>query len=314
MVRTLQALLGATLIAAATANMPVRTAVAGDQRPTDLQVSRIVEVRATLTVRNVTENEVRNLVLVVPPAVLDQTGTQRLVSVAYTTAPAALRNTEDGAEATYTVATIAPGDLLTFEQVYTVALGPDPTADTQVDPGRYLAAEVGIEAGHRQVKEAAQAATQGLRSATDRARAIAQYVVDHTAYDLSSPSRNQGALAALQSGTGVCSEYASLFVAMARASGVPSRLVYGWAKAGGLEAGLDAQTRHVWAEYYEPDQGWIAVDPTFAEAQTDPLAFDPASHLAQGWSPSTISASFGGRGLVTVVASHTLTSVTTAKR
>lgn len=59
---------------------------------------------------------------------------------------------------------------------------------------------------------------------------------------------------------GKCADISSLFVALARASGVPAREVFG------LRLGTKAEEdmtkgHHCWAEFYLPGQGWIPVDP-----------------------------------------------------
>ena len=63
-----------------------------------------------------------------------------------------------------------------------------------------------------------------------------------------------GALFALEQGYGECGDYAALFVALCRTTGIPARPVIGsWAPTGDY---------HVWAEFYLEGIGWIPVDPT----------------------------------------------------
>ncbi len=321
MMRHIRNLISTTLIAVALVAMPGVAAAAGEQTITNAVTSvatvagRLVEVRTSVTVRNVTKDEANNLTIVVPPTVLDQLGTQKVLAVKFTTEPTSTRETPAGIEATYKFGSVPAGAVLTFEQVYTVELaqGAEVITEEQID-ARYLQPEAGIESDNAEIKARARALTLNKKTTTAKVEAIATFVVDRLSYDLASTSRNKGALAGYENGTGVCSEYASLFVAMARASGIPARLVYGWARDTGLEGALNAQVRHVWAEYYDAEKGWVAIDPTFAEAQSDVLAFDAANHIAQDWSNSTLSASFGGRGILSVVAAQTLTPVTTAQR
>jgi hypothetical protein len=66
-----------------------------------------------------------------------------------------------------------------------------------------------------------------------------------------------GALFALKNGYGECGDYAALFVALCRASGIPARPVVGrWAMP-------ENGSYHVWAEFYLQDVGWVPVDPSF---------------------------------------------------
>lgn len=59
--------------------------------------------------------------------------------------------------------------------------------------------------------------------------------------------------------TGVCDEFAHLFIAMARAADIPARVVSGFVLVG------DRWIPHSWAEAYVEPYGWIEVDPTFDE-------------------------------------------------
>ncbi len=65
------------------------------------------------------------------------------------------------------------------------------------------------------------------------------------------------ALAVLREGTGTCSEYASLFVALMRSRGIPARYVVGLLYA----PENDEDFFHAWAECYLPGHGWLGVDP-----------------------------------------------------
>ena len=52
--------------------------------------------------------------------------------------------------------------------------------------------------------------------------------------------------------TGICYDYASLFAAMARAQGIPTKLIVGYASPDNLY--------HAWNEVYVPSAGWITVE------------------------------------------------------
>jgi len=68
-----------------------------------------------------------------------------------------------------------------------------------------------------------------------------------------------GAKALLTNGEGECGDFASLFIALSRAKGIPARSVAGYWAITGLEQ------RHVWAEFYIEGIGWIPVDPTIGQ-------------------------------------------------
>jgi transglutaminase-like putative cysteine protease len=65
---------------------------------------------------------------------------------------------------------------------------------------------------------------------------------------------------------GFCGHYASAFVTLMRAAGIPARVVTGylggeWNRFGGYLTVRQAEA-HAWAEVWLPDRGWTRVDPT----------------------------------------------------
>lgn len=64
----------------------------------------------------------------------------------------------------------------------------------------------------------------------------------------------------------VCMEFTDLFIAIARAAGIPAREINGYAYTNDTRlrpASLSQDTLHAWPEYYDTERGWIAVDPTW---------------------------------------------------
>jgi transglutaminase-like putative cysteine protease len=59
---------------------------------------------------------------------------------------------------------------------------------------------------------------------------------------------------------GVCQDFAHLFIAAARAMGIPCRYVSGYVYAGRGEPVVG--TSHAWAEAWVPQAGWSSYDPT----------------------------------------------------
>jgi hypothetical protein len=87
-------------------------------------------------------------------------------------------------------------------------------------------------------------------------RRIFHYVNDHIEYE-----RVGGwdtAPNVLRRGTGSCSEYSFVFMAMARAAGIPTRFCAGVVERGD-EASMD-DVFHRWTEVYLPNYGWVPVD------------------------------------------------------
>jgi transglutaminase-like putative cysteine protease len=60
--------------------------------------------------------------------------------------------------------------------------------------------------------------------------------------------------------TGVCQDFAHLFIAVARGMGVPTRYVSGYVHSGGDLPTIGAS--HAWAEAWLPGRGWIGYDAT----------------------------------------------------
>lgn len=70
------------------------------------------------------------------------------------------------------------------------------------------------------------------------------------------------AAAALERGRGVCQDHAHVFIAAARALGIPARYVSGYLWSGDDTAAHDAS--HAWAEAYVDGVGWMGFDPANA--------------------------------------------------
>jgi transglutaminase-like putative cysteine protease len=60
--------------------------------------------------------------------------------------------------------------------------------------------------------------------------------------------------------SGVCQDFAHLFIAVARAMGVPARYVSGYVYSGSGATSVGAS--HAWAEAWVPGRGWLGYDAT----------------------------------------------------
>lgn len=101
--------------------------------------------------------------------------------------------------------------------------------------------------------------------------AIYAYVVQHLHYDFSRVSDNQERLGASKvldkPSSAVCLEFSDLFVALARAAGIPAREINGYAYTQNTKErplSLVKDILHAWPEYYDAEkQQWVMVDPTW---------------------------------------------------
>ncbi len=78
-------------------------------------------------------------------------------------------------------------------------------------------------------------------------------------------NQRQGALRTLQNGSGVCMEYADLFLALARAQGIPTRAVFGYGFDPREES--SSQQTHQWVTSYIPKLNkWYDLDVTWGDS------------------------------------------------
>lgn len=105
-----------------------------------------------------------------------------------------------------------------------------------------------------------------------KVRAIYDYVFANMKYDKSGTGWGHGdVLYACDAKKGNCTDFHSLFIAMARSQGIPARFEIGFPlpadKSSGEIAGY-----HCWAEFFTPENGWIPVD--ISEAWKHPVKKD----------------------------------------
>ncbi|MBN1196313.1 MAG: transglutaminase [Candidatus Aminicenantes bacterium] len=97
-------------------------------------------------------------------------------------------------------------------------------------------------------------------------RRIFNYILDKIDYKLKPLGGWNPAPTVLQRGTGSCSEYSFVFIAMCRAAGLPARFV-GSVVVRSEDRGRD-EVWHRWPEVFLPRYGWVPVDPS-AEGKRD---------------------------------------------
>lgn len=125
--------------------------------------------------------------------------------------------------------------------------------------------------------------------------AIYQYVYKTLSYDYSrveSSSPRLGALEALKNpNSAVCLEFTDLFIAIARAAGIPAREINGYAFTSNKyqrPLSFIKDILHAWPEYYDYDKKtWIMIDPTWANTTGgvdyfNTLDFDHIAFITKG--------------------------------
>lgn len=120
------------------------------------------------------------------------------------------------------------------------------------------------------VRDTAREATKGAHTPLEKARAIYEWVVDNSFRDPKTQGCGMGDIKSmLEIGNlgGKCTDISSLFVGLARASGIPAREVFGIRAAESklfksLGKGGDiTRAQHCRAEFYLAGHGWVPVDP-----------------------------------------------------
>ncbi len=146
------------------------------------------------------------------------------------------------------------------------------TIRTEIDPGKlstdydeeralftnYTADNAYIPVNNEFLQQRAVRAARGERTPYGKALAMYRYLLENLEYD---PGVGRKPLTEyFQDGTASGWGYGLLYVTMLRAIDVPARPVAGYIVFGDKET-----RRHVWAEFYLPDYGWVPVDPALGE-------------------------------------------------
>jgi len=106
------------------------------------------------------------------------------------------------------------------------------------------------------------------------AKMVYEFIKNNLKYNFEAQSKGmverKGAeAAASQKNTWTCMEFTDLFIAITRAMGIPAREINGYAFTSEesnkpISISLDGgDTLHSWAEFYDPYNGWVQVDPTW---------------------------------------------------
>jgi transglutaminase-like putative cysteine protease len=102
--------------------------------------------------------------------------------------------------------------------------------------------------------------TQGKAQPLDKARAIYDYVFTTMRYDKTGEGWGRGdVLYACDAKKGNCTDFHSLFIAMARSQGIPARFEIGFPLPPDKHS-AEIAGYHCWADFYIDGKGWIPVD------------------------------------------------------
>lgn len=130
--------------------------------------------------------------------------------------------------------------------------------DEPEDLSKYLKSNRLVTLSPRVKKIAAQV-TEGKENTLEKARAIYDYVFENVVYDKKTPGWGQGDTERVcVLGAGNCTDFHSLFISLARASGIPAKFIIGFPLPDSTQGKIGGY--HCWAAFYEEELGWVPVD------------------------------------------------------
>lgn len=138
-----------------------------------------------------------------------------------------------------------------------------PSREAAWDPGDYALYLAPTRLGplNGEVKKLADKITKGKQGVLAKAKAIYDWTVENTYRNPDTRGCGAGdVFRLLQDPGGKCADISSIYVALARAAGVPSREVFG-IRMGKKPTQDITDWQHCWAEFYLPGYGWVPVDP-----------------------------------------------------
>lgn len=130
------------------------------------------------------------------------------------------------------------------------------------------------ETDSKKIKEVSNKLFDGKKNVSQNAQNIYKYVVANLSYNFDAIKKENiiryGAEKSLdKNGKWTCMEFTDLFIALSRKMGIPARELNGYAfTQENYIMPLSINLRggdflHSWPEYYDPNFGWVAVDPTW---------------------------------------------------
>ncbi len=139
-----------------------------------------------------------------------------------------------------------------------------PTKEAAWDPADfapYLAPTRFAPIDSGPIKALAEKITKGRTTILAKAKAIYDWTCKNTYRDPETRGCGQGNVCMLlKKPGGKCADISSVYVALARAAGVPARDLFGLRL--GKTKGQDITgSYHCWAQFYLPGYGWVPVDP-----------------------------------------------------
>jgi hypothetical protein len=241
----------------------------------EMPKTRVYDIRQTVTLKEIPKDakSVRFWI-----AIPDDAAGQKLLDFAVTSAPgtwAVTGQPEHGNRFLYVDAAPGGKDTLSLTATFTVRRDP---LSVDIDPARagklndvhrqafaeYLdknAPNMVVDARIQKMADEACGKDDDVFGQVKKLWNVVADTADHYSKDPSKPKCGRGnAEDCLTAEGGCCTDLHSLFIALARARGIPARMWFGYrlqAKNDGKE--VDPGYR-CWVEYFVPNYGWVATD------------------------------------------------------
>ncbi len=157
-------------------------------------------------------------------------------------------------------------------KIYTLSKVKNPTLDNKLRD-KYTKSDKYWEKNHPQIQSKLKEilGSNPPEDSMEKARLIYRYVVNLLKYDSTrfkgENIERLGAVTALNNPTSaVCMEFTDLFIALARAAGIPARELDGFAYSSNTALrplSLTKDFLHSWPEIWDDKRGWVMIDPTW---------------------------------------------------
>ena len=154
-------------------------------------------------------------------------------------------------------------------QVPSIVAEDCPNLPVQNGTGEFLAASAYIQVNHPDIQSKAEEILEDERNSWRAAEKLCRWVYA-SIHDKRMSGGFASSLTVLQSLSGDCTEHTGLFIALARAAGIPARI------CSGIVFAKDAFYYHFWPEVYVGK--WVQMDPTLDQVIAD------ANHIQLGGS------------------------------
>jgi len=159
-----------------------------------------------------------------------------------------------------------------FEHRVALTTSDEPPTNPLISPARFLEPDRLVPITG-EIAQLSNEQTKGATEPVEKARRIYDYVISTMHYDHDGTGWGHGdAVWACTNKHGNCTDFHSLFIAMARAAGIPARFEIGFSIPIGSHEGA-ISGYHCWAEFYVQGIGWIPVDASEAWKNKDKLDY-----------------------------------------